>query len=476
MSLAEAVRRPALEQAELVRRGEISSEELVGAHLDLIAALQPQLAAFVQVLDARARRHARASDRRRRARGHAARAFDGVPSAIKDADPLRGAFMRVGSRAYRYAWTPFDGPATRRLRRAGLVFCGKTSTSELTLMPVVEPDIHPPTRNPWNLDHSAGGSSGGAAAAVAAGMLPVAHASDGAGSIRIPAAFCHLFGFKASRALLPNFYARFDPLGLSATGAVTHTVDDSTAVLDALRGDVAHPATPGSLLAEVRRAPPAGLRVKLCLESPLAEVDPEIAAAVTGVAKLLEGLGHRVDTTAALAAEVEEFMPIFQRLAAGAPVLREASLQPITRWLRVPGRRVSPAQAREVQERLSRRVLDWFGDADLALLPAVAVLAPRVYAWRDLPPEEGFARAAKLGAFTAAFNVSGQPAASLPVGVSAASGLPYAAQLVARPGADLLLLQTCRQLESALAWTRRRAPPLAAARTPGDGAGDAAHH
>ena len=147
----------------------------------------------------------------------------------------------------RWAWTPFDGPAVRRLRRAGFVIAGKTSTSELALMPVVEPDLHPPTANPWDPAHTAGGSSGGSAAAVGAGMLSIAHAADGAGSIRIPAAFCHLFGFKSSRGAVPNFYGASDPLRWSSVGCVAHGVEDAAAVTDALAGRPVGSPTPGSL-------------------------------------------------------------------------------------------------------------------------------------------------------------------------------------------------------------------------------------
>ncbi len=458
MRLPDILQQSALEQAQLVREGAISSEELVGAHLARVHHLNEKLVALVQVRAERALSDARRTDKRRRKNGAHPTTLAGVPSAIKDTDPLRGTFTRIGSRAYRWLWTPFDGLAASRLRQAGLILCGKTSTSELALMPVVEPDTHAPTRNPWQLEHSAGGSSGGAAAAVAAGLLPVAHASDGAGSIRIPAAFCHLFGFKASRGFLPNFYGKFEWMGLATGGVLTHTVLDCAVSLDALRGQVAYPAPAGTLLASLGERPPAGLRVRLCLESELTPVLPEIARGVRAVADLLVRLGHHVEPAPALAAPIEEFMPIYQHLAAQPPVLSEKSLQPVTRWLRQAGRRVSRDEVLKAQNRLAHRVLDWFGDVDLCLMPTVALLAPRVHAWASLPPEQAFAHAAPLGAFTAAFNVSGQPAASLPIGVSEAAGLPYAAQLVARPGRDLTLLQVCRQLEEELRWTARRSP------------------
>src|SRR5262249_26858834 len=151
--------------------------------------------AFVQVLDRAALREARERDRSRSRRGP----FHGVPIGIKDLNLVRFAFTRMGSRAHRFLWSPIDDVTVARLRRAGFVILGKLATSEFGAMPITEPDIHPPTRNPWNLEHTPGGSSGGSGAAVAADLLPIAEGTDGAGSIRLPSAYCHLYGLKPSR-------------------------------------------------------------------------------------------------------------------------------------------------------------------------------------------------------------------------------------------------------------------------------------
>ncbi|MDP2306942.1 MAG: amidase [Pseudomonadota bacterium] len=457
MSTHEIRHKSALDQADLVRAGAISAVELLAVYQDRIGRLDPGLNAFVETFPYTSRRRAAAVDRGV-ARGERSPTFLGVPFAIKDTDPVRFAFNRAGSRAYRYTWSPFDCAAVTRLRGAGLVLTGKTATSELALMPVVETDLQAPTVNPWNPAHSAGGSSGGAAAAVAAGMLPLAHAADGGGSIRIPAALCHLFGFKASRGLTPHFYSAFDKVALSVMGAVTHTVEDSAAVLDALRGHPGHPAAETSLRAQCQRPPPRGLRIRLCLSSPVGSVVPEIAAGIEHFAQVLEGMGHHVEPIAPAVGSLDDFLPIFQRLAANPPALSEAHLQPITRWLRAAGRGVSHARAQELTDTLQRRVLDWFGNADLLLTPTIGCFAPKVGAWNDLAPEAAFVAAAELGAFTASFNASGQPAASIPAGIGAENGLPFGAQLVGRPGADVLLLQVCRELERALDWNQHRSP------------------
>jgi amidase len=450
----------ALEQAEAIRHRELGSEELTRVYLERITDWNPRLAAFVTVLPRRALRAARRADRRLAAD---APVLHGVPCAIKDIDMVRGAFVRAGSRAMRWVVAPVDGQSVRRIRAGGMVLLGKTATSELAIMPVTEPDIHPPTRNPWKPEHSAGGSSGGAAAAVAARLLPIAHASDGAGSIRIPAAFCHLYGFKPSRGLVPNFYAASDPFALSATGCVAHAVADAAAMLDVLRG---RPAAADDSLLRSSELASGRLRVRLVVESPLVTVDPEVRAAVEHTAGVIEQLGHHVETGGPLAVgEVAEFLPLMARVVANVPVVSRRLLQPVTAWMHVQGRRVRPDDAARIARDLETRVLRWFGDVDLVLTPTVATVAPRIGAFRGLAPEKAFLAAAALGAFTAPFNASGQPAASLPIGLTR-DGLPIGAQLVGSSDGDLRVLQVSRQLERAAPWRVRVAPLALAGPTP----------
>jgi amidase len=355
----------------------------------------------------------------------------------------------------RWMVAPIDGESVRRIKSAGCVVLGKTATSELAIMPVTEPEIHPPTRNPWHLEHTSGGSSGGSAAAVAARLLPIAHASDGAGSIRIPAAFCNLYGFKPSRGLLPNFYAASDPFGLSATGCVAHSVADTAAMLDVLRGEPFATEAGAASVARRGTLPPGALRVRLVLESPLVTLDPEVRAAVERVAAVLEAAGHHVEPGLPLAVgEVDEFVPLMARIVANVPIVSRRVLQPVTAWMHREGRRVRAADAARTARVLEERVLAWFGDADLVLTPTVACTAPRVGAFRDLDGREAFAAASVLGAFTAPFNVSGQPAASVPAGLSD-EGLPIGAQLVGPRDGDARVLQVSRQLEEAIPWRDR---------------------
>ncbi len=449
----------ALEMARALRRRELSSHELTRICLERIEAHNQRLNAFVRVLGAQAIRAAKRADRRLAAEDHAALpAFVGVPCGIKDLNMLAGARTSFGSRSYRYLWSPFDGPVTKRVRQGGFVLLGKLATSEFGAMPVTEPDIHAPTTNPWHSGRSAGGSSGGSGSAVAAGLLPMAQGSDGAGSIRIPSALCHLFGFKPSRSYLPDPHGRGESIGLSCVGPLSHSVEDAAALLDVMVGRTRLlPDAPELSLLERCRKAPASLKVFLCNENPMGELDAARAAAVEQVGGWLAELGHQVEACPVLRAELDDFLPLWQSQLASVPVLYEGWLQPVTRWLRAGGRRYHAAQVLEVRDRLAARVLEWCGDADLLLTPTVAIGAPEVGAWKHLEPEQQFRAAAQLGVFTAPFNVSGQPAANIPFGLDE-QGLPIGVQLVGRSGQDGLLLAVCRQLEQTHPWADRRAP------------------
>jgi amidase len=426
----------------LLRRREVSSVELVRASLDAIAARDREIAAFVDVSPRRALAAARRADARL-AGGGELPPFLGVPTGIKDHEPVRFHYTRIGSRAFRWLIAPFDGHVAMACKRAGFVIVGKTSTSELTILPIVDTELHPPTRNPHDLSRYAGGSSGGAAAAVAAGMLPIAPGADGGGSIRIPAALCGLVGFKPTRGALPNPYGRLDVAGISTIGPLARTVRDSAALLDALA------ARPDGTFARAVRGAVPRLRVRVLVEPPIeVAVDPEVAAATRAAARRLADAGHDVDDARPLVAGgLDEFLPIMARMVARVPMLpaMERSLQPVTRWMRERGRGVTRAEASDRARRMSARITDWFGDADVIVSPTVACLAPVVGSFRDLDGEGLFRAVAPLAAFTAPFNVSGQPAVSLPLSTTS-RGLPIGLQLIGRAGADRLLLALSARL------------------------------
>ncbi len=464
MSWNDVLEATALEQAGMIRARTISSEELARLYLDRIERMNPGLNAFVSVFRRRALAAAREKDRLVRA-GSTLPTFHGVPIGIKDLNFVRYSWTRMGSRATLPLFSPVDDRTTASLRLGGFVILGKLATSELGAMPIVETDTHPPTRNPWSPRHTAGGSSGGSGAAVAAGMLPIAQGSDGGGSIRIPSALCHLYGIKPSRGRVPNAFGKPDRDILYSCGPIARSVEDAAAMLDVmagLDGGRPHWAPPPrmsyrALLGE--RVKP--LKIRFTTRNPLVVTHPEITAAVEGAARLLADLGHHVEEGAAPDGTLEEFLPLWQHLVSDIPMVRWARAQPITRWLGAPGKALELGKMVELRRSIAARLLASFDEADVWLTPAVALPAPEVGAYSRLSPEEGFRAAAQLGAYTAPFNITGQPAASVPVGLTK-EGLPIGLQVSGRELADDVVLAVSRQLEEAAPWRGRRAPVFAA--------------
>ena len=460
--------------AELMRRKEVTPEEVLEAAISRIEARNPAVNAVVARLYDDARAAVRA--------GLPAGPFTGVPYLLKDLGALyTGAVTSYGSRLFTANVADHDSEITARLKRAGLVVVGKSNTPEMGLAPSTEPRLFGPTRNPWKLDHSAGGSSGGAAAAVAAGMLPMAHATDGGGSIRIPASCCGLFGLKPTRARNPMGPDAGEGWGGASIGhAVTWSVRDSAALLDATSGpDVGDPywAPPpaGPFLAEVGRDP-RPLRVALTTapwhDSP---VDPECAAAARAAAQLCERLGHHVEearpeietgpwrhaTRVIVAANVT--FNLEARAAALERPLAEDDVERMT-WDRVvDGRRMSAADyARSISivHRVGRVVARFFQRYDILLTPTMCK-PPHPLGVLDMSTTDPDAYLAAVYAsigFTSLFNSSGNPAMTLPLAMSA-SGLPLGVQAVGRFGDEATLFRLASQLELATPWTTRR-PPL----------------
>ncbi|HVW25143.1 MAG TPA: amidase [Polyangiaceae bacterium] len=441
----------ALELAALLRRREISAVELTRSTFRAIAEKDARLGAFVELDERRALAAAALADKRLKA-GGAVPPFLGVPTAIKDHEHVRFLRTRVGSRALAWVIAPFDSKVAQRCRDAGFVIVGKTSCSELTILPFVDTDLGPPTRNPRAPDHYAGGSSGGAAAAVAGGMLPIAPGSDGAGSIRLPASFCGLVGVKPGRGTLFNEHPLVDVANISVIGPIAKNVRDAAALMDVLDGR--HDLSAKSSFFAASARVPGGLVIHVALESPLTPVDSEIQDAVLRAARCLESLGHRVERGPALPnIGLDDFLPIMGRLMANVPLppMTSGKLQPTTRWMREVGRRVGDREAAEQRKKLERRIDAWFdaGGADAWILPTSAVLPPRVGQFRGLGGEETFRAVVPIGAFTAGSNISGHPAVSLPAGTSR-EGLPIGVQLVCKRGDDRRLLGLAAALEPLL--------------------------
>jgi amidase len=472
-------RADATAQAELVRSGAAHPTELVDAAIARIAAVDPQLHAVI---------HERYAAARDEAAGPLPDGpFRGVPLLVKDLDgSMAGMPEHLGNRLLReigHAGTG-DSHLFAALRRAGFVVVGKTNTPEFGLLPTTEPLAYGPTRNPWDTTRSPGGSSGGSAAAVASGMVPVAHAGDGGGSIRTPAAHCGLVGLKPARGRVSLGPERGEVwAGLVARHVLTRSVRDTAAVLDAVCGPTPGdpytappPARP--FLAEVG-ADPGRLRIGVRTDTPggLAAVDPACVAAVEDAARLLESLGHQVEPASPATLDepglLEAFTTILitgvvhdvQALAtvAGRPVTAD-DVEPLT-WVQYEmGLAVTAGQyvdALDLAHRWSRGVVGWWSEGfDLLLTPTCAEPPPLLGDVVGPPdnPFRGLERAVPFATFAAPFNVTGQPAVSLPLHWSAA-GLPIGVQLVADQWREDVLLRVAAQLEAARPWADR-VPPV----------------
>ncbi len=463
----EVLEKSAVDLARMVAVGEVSSEELTRACLDRIARLNPHLCAFVTYGERRSLFAARRRDRARRTYAKSELPpFWGVPTGIKDLNFAREFPTRLGSAAVRFPFVPVDDALTRRVRAAGFVVLGKLATSEAGALPVTEPLTHAPTLTPWCLEgvaggprtleglggRSAGGSSGGSGAAVASGLLPIAPGSDGAGSIRIPAAFNGLVGMKPSRGRVANAFGLPDRNILYTDGPIARSVGDAAHMLDALSGmTVGKPSwapPPDGTFAELMRRPLQKLRVRVSYEHSLGPTDPDIRAAVRKAADELAREGHDVEEHPWLDLGIDVFLPVWQHSVAESRILlRTRGLSSQTAWLIREGKTLNKAFVASRQAELSQRTLDWFGEVDIWLSPTVSTVAPPVgLACGD--GELGFRNAAPLGGFTAPFNLTGQPALSLPVGLSR-DGLPLGIQLAGRLFEDGTVLALAAQMEAA---------------------------
>ncbi len=456
----------ALQQAEAVRHREVSPRELAAHYLERIGRLGAEFGAFVTVTADRALEAAAEAEARVLA-GEALPPLFGVPTAIKDLNLTAGVATKFGSAAMADFVSPVDDHVVTLLRAAGLVSLGKTNTPEFGLPCYTEPDVAPPARTPFDPSRSAGGSSGGAGAAVAAGLVPVAQGSDGAGSIRIPASVCGVVGLKTSRGRVSGGPVFADIAGLAVNGPLARTVADAAALLDAMASPMpgdpywAPPLPAGDTFLAATRLPPGRLRIGRYLTPPIpgAVVDPDCVAAYEGASRLLEALGHTVEDCDPPFAEdmVATFETIWSVGAASLPVPeeRESELRPLTRWLRERGRAVSGIQAIEAlatAQLVARQAVVAASAYDAVLTPTLAQVPALVGGLRDdAHPDADFDAQKRFTPFTAAANITGQPAISLPLHWTA-EGLPVGVQLAGRPAGEASLLALAAQIEAARPW------------------------
>src|SRR3954454_5251492 len=464
-------------QADLVRRGEVSSRDLVELSLRRIAALDPELNAFVAVYADREVAEADAADRRRGAGEDAP--LLGVPFAVKDEIDIAGEVTSRGTGAVATR-APADAEVVRRLRAAGAVIIGKTTMPEVGLWPFTESITWGVTRDPWAPERTPGVSSGGSAAAVAAGMVPAALAADGAGSIRIPAACCGLFGLKPQRDRVPRAPHDRDGSHWIVFGALTRSVLDSAVVLDAIAGPGAGggaapgpPVPPGSF-AGAARSRPRPLRIAMSGAFPrgtIGRLSPEVRGALEDTAALLRSLGHTV---------VERDVDFGARDGAVIVALlfrgirdlvveaeRPERLERRTRAIARPGALVPDralARLRDAERAIAVRLGALFATHDVLLTPVMARPAVRAGLMEGSGATVTYLWETGWVPFNVLWNSTGRPAASVPAGFTG-EGLPLAVQLVARPQEETTLLSLAAQLEAARPWAQHRPPEGGAAVT-----------
>jgi len=459
-------------QADLVRRGVLSPKDLVESAIARIEAVNPQLDAVIRT-------------RFDQARGEAASGslpdgpFCGVPILFKDLGCLvAGEVTAFGLGPLRDLVLPVTSYLAEQFRAAGFVPLGRTNVPELGTTVTTEARSFPPARNPWHPGHSTGGSSGGSAAAVASGMVAVAHANDGGGSIRIPASECGIVGLKPTRGRVSQGPVVAEGwAGATIDGVVTRTVRDTAGVLDVIStrmpGEPYYaPPWPRPLRQEAG-ADPGRLRIGV-LDRPGSEVfldDPECRAAVAGAARLLESLGHDVEESAPAAMFDQEFSPNFNTVIAadteatmqafetllGRPVA-DGEIEPRNSAYRHAGKAldaVAYLRSKTWIGQWARRMADWWKDHDLLVTPTLGAPPPELGWFTAGGPEVEGRRIASFIPYTAQFNMTGQPAITLPLHWTS-GGLPVGVQLVAGYGREDQLIQVASQLEHAAPWHQRR--------------------
>jgi amidase len=467
------------ELAAAIRAGRLSPVEITEHYLQRIDRLNEQVGAFYTVTPELAREQAAAAEKAVASglRGAGAGLAElppltGIPIPIKDLNMVAGVRLTYGSAVLADNVAAEDDYVVAALRAAGTVMTGKTATPEFGLPCYTETRIGPPARTPWDLSRSAGGSSGGAAAAVAAGLAPAAQGSDGGGSIRIPSSVCGLFGIKPSRGRISGGPLMPDLAGLSTDGPLARTVADAAVLLDAMTGNhpgdmyTQPPLPPGETFASQAAREPGRLRIGRSLQHAIdgAEVHPDCVAAYEDASALLASLGHNVE-------DVEfpfspDVVPMFEILwcsmATLAPIDPEQQhkLLPLTSYLRGRGQALSAPEllfAQAYLQAIMREAVQVLNGYDAVLSPTLASPPVPVGYFDEVDPAENFERQKRFTPYTALYNLSGQPAVSLPLYWNA-DGLPIGVMLAGRIGAESTLISLSAQLEAARPWKDKHPP------------------
>ncbi|WP_315788866.1 amidase [Fischerella sp. JS2] len=451
---------PALEQARLIRRREVSPLELVQIYLERIQRLNPELGSYFTVTAEQAIADAQAKTEML-ANSNELPPFFGVPISIKDLNPVAGVPCTFGNPALVNNILDFDDGVVTRIKQAGFILLGKTATSEIGSFPYTEPTGFPPARNPWNLEYTPGGSSGGAAAAVAAGLCAIAQGSDGGGSIRGPAACCGLVGIKPARGRVTHAPVGDRLSGIATNGPIARTVADAAALLDVMSGYVTgdpywlSDPEPSFLVASKERIGKLRIAYGTAI-SPIGTADANCQQGVLQTVKLLEELGHTVEEKSPdFSGLVEPFQTVWQTSVATSGLPPEV-LQPMNRWLLTRnGSAGEYLQAVYQMQMVSRQIVAFFDSVDILVLPVYLHSPIRVGEWAHLTPEKTFQKIVNWVAPCPPANATGLPAIAIPVGFDA-NGLPMSVQLVGKPAAEATLISLAAQIETAKPWIEHR--------------------
>lgn len=455
---------PATEQARLIREKLVSPLELVELYLKRIESLNGKLGGYVTVAAEQAIADATAKTEALAASDGELPPFFGVPIAIKDLNPVAGLPCSYGLKVLKNQIAAEDDGVVKRIKQAGFIILGKTTTSEMGMVPYSEPAGFLPARNPWNLDYTPGGSSGGAVAALAAGLCAISQGSDAGGSIRGPAFCCGLVGIKPARGrvTMAPFGDRLS--GIATNGPFGRTVADAAALLDVMSGyttgDPYWLPNPDVPFLAATQTPPPRLRIAFATSlPPLGEAEPVCQGAVLQTATLLEALGHQVEPGALpdLTDLITPFTVIWQSILDEARI-PEIVLGKMNRWLRTRARFSSCGKylrAVDAMQMIARRIVACFDTIDVLLLPTYLHHTIQVGEWATLRPSKTLEKIIHWIAPCPPFNATGQPAIAIPTGF-APNGLPLGVQIVGRPAAESTLIALAAEIERAQPWSQHR--------------------
>ncbi|AIE76027.1 MULTISPECIES: amidase [unclassified Synechocystis] len=456
----------ALDIAQLIRTRQVSPLEVTQYYLDRLGRHNRLLGSFAYVGQESAIADAKEKTEYLAGMGNSEPLppFFGVPMAVKDLNCVAGMPVSYGVAALRENLATYDDGVVAKMKAAGFTILGKTVTSQLGSFPYTEPPGFLPARNPWHLDHTAGGSSGGSAAAVAAALVPIAQGSDGGGSVRTPAACCGLVGFKPSRGRVSQAPVGDYQSGIACHGPLSSSVLDAAALLDVMEGYITGDPywlpSPDRPFLETTEEAPGELRLAYAFSLPPFTSTPVIQGAVTKAIAVCENLGHQLEEACFdVTRLIEPFAQIW-KAGVGASGIPLPLLEPVNQWLgETSGTAGDYLRGVRDMQVISRQIVTFMGQYDALILPVFNHQPPKVGEWAHLAPPNVVQKIIEWIAPCPPANAAGLPAIAIPVGFDG-QGLPLSVQIIGKPAADATVLALAYQLEQQLQFNvPRQLPP-----------------